>query len=54
MLKKKKDPEETFTRHDKRNTASDDAEDAAIKARVEGNKDAAKIKKAAEKIEQGP
>ena len=50
----KKDPEETASRHDQKSTPLQDSEDLLLKEKVEGNKDAEKIKKIAQKIEQGP
>ena len=49
-----KRPERTDSRGDKKSTPAQDSEDALLKQRVEGNKDAAKIKKIAEDIGQGP
>jgi hypothetical protein len=54
MFDKKKNPEESFARGDKKSKLAEDTEDAALKSRVEGNKDAAEIRKQAEDIEQGP
>jgi len=54
MAEKNINPEESSARGDKKSGLSEDAEDMAIRKRVAGNKDAAKIRKAAEKIDRGP
>jgi hypothetical protein len=47
-------PEDSYARGDKKSKSAEDAEDALLKQKVNENKDAAKIKKMAEDIEQGP
>jgi hypothetical protein len=50
----KKDPEESFARHDRESRTAENTEDLALKERIAAKKEADRIKKLAKEIEEGP